>query len=311
MDRDDAIAMLTAGKVKEWNAYRKEHSDWEPDLHEADLRDANLIGAKLAFANLDSAGLSRAKLQVAKLAEANLITADLAAADLSGADLSKVMNLSGANLGGAKLFNVKGLILDGHFIRDASFSPNASDAWSVLRRKYTGTAFLFHMMLLLAFVIPYAARTAMWVAVNRSQVAICNTAGRLQRAADKMIEQQDQPTAAVLRQIGDELAETEQSLTDKSRKWYVWQLLLAMDKGWGFCALAIALLLYNTGRGFLTRKVGAMRDEEERSGHAPAYYDYRRLFMLHRVVTVLWYVSVFTFGFHFYEWMKAPVYLPA
>ena len=54
-----ALAMLEAGKVEEWNTYRKEHPDWVPDLSEANLAEANLSKAKLTQANQGASSAPR------------------------------------------------------------------------------------------------------------------------------------------------------------------------------------------------------------------------------------------------------------
>ncbi len=95
MSREEAIAMLKAGKVKEWNEYRTSHPDWTPDLG-----DANLTGAKLHHVDLSGVKLHNADLTGAKLHDANLSGAKLHNVDLSGATLND------ANLSGASLTNV-------------------------------------------------------------------------------------------------------------------------------------------------------------------------------------------------------------
>ncbi len=85
------VALLKRG-VEEWNAWRREHPDVQPDL-----RGADLTGANLREANLRRAQLRGANLRVADLREADLRWADLREAQLSRTDLR------GAHLTGAKL----------------------------------------------------------------------------------------------------------------------------------------------------------------------------------------------------------------
>ena len=109
--------------VEEWNQWRWDDPEIQPDLKQADLggasltkanlsganlrwanlSEANLSWANLSWANLVGANFSRAKLSVANLIRANLREADLSWADLSWADLS-MADLSGANLSGAVLY---------------------------------------------------------------------------------------------------------------------------------------------------------------------------------------------------------------
>ena len=95
MSSEEAIAMLKAGKVKEWNLHREAHPNWRADLSNADLTDASLSGA-----DLTGADLSGAVLRGANLIRANLATAYLGSAHLNGADLSDA-HLSVAYLGHA------------------------------------------------------------------------------------------------------------------------------------------------------------------------------------------------------------------
>ena len=94
--------------VKQWNKWREENPDVDPDFHQATLR-----GADLALANLTGADLGGAELGSAKLSGANLSTADLGGACLSrahlngahliAADLSSA-DLNSANFMGAELY---------------------------------------------------------------------------------------------------------------------------------------------------------------------------------------------------------------
>src|SRR5271157_4052046 len=112
MANPEHLEILKQG-VEQWNKWRKEHPDVDPDLHEADLDSAKLSGA-----NLFRAVLRRAKLGGADLREADLAEAKLVAADLSRADLSRAL-LTGANLHRAKLWDAD---LRGASLRAADLS---------------------------------------------------------------------------------------------------------------------------------------------------------------------------------------------
>lgn len=92
MTREEALAMLRAGKVEEWNTYREENPEWVPDLSKAVLEDAALDGV-----NLSSAKLSSVNLLAAKLREADLRTTLLVGAQAGGASLQGAL-LAGAHL---------------------------------------------------------------------------------------------------------------------------------------------------------------------------------------------------------------------
>jgi len=83
--------------VTEWNAWRKEHPDIEPDLRGADLRGVNLWGVDLSSSNLDGCDLSGANLTDADLAQARIGEAKLQRANLTRASLNAT-HFIGSNL---------------------------------------------------------------------------------------------------------------------------------------------------------------------------------------------------------------------
>lgn len=88
--------------VAEWNHWRRDHPDDEPQFSHADLSGVNLRGANLTHANLRYAKFRSANLSKALLRSALLSGADLTGADLRGADL-RAASLRRAKLIGADL----------------------------------------------------------------------------------------------------------------------------------------------------------------------------------------------------------------
>ncbi len=109
MANPEHLKILKQG-VGEWNKWREENPDVDPDFHEADLRGADL-GAVLREAHLRGANLGRADLSGANLTGANLSFADLGHADLGHADLCR-SNVRGAMLVGADLHQADLLAAD-------------------------------------------------------------------------------------------------------------------------------------------------------------------------------------------------------
>jgi len=114
MANPEHLKILKQG-VEQWNKWREEHPDVEPDLSGANLLRADLYGANLRDANLAGADLRGADLSGANLRGASVPRADLSGADLSRADLSQA-GLNGAGLNGA---NLSQAILSGADLRRA------------------------------------------------------------------------------------------------------------------------------------------------------------------------------------------------
>lgn len=88
--------------VDQWNQWRIEHPNMQPDLSGANLSQDYLFEANLSSTNLSGANLSRACLIGANLSRANLSGANLRGAYLSRANLLYA-NLRRAQLVGASL----------------------------------------------------------------------------------------------------------------------------------------------------------------------------------------------------------------
>src|SRR5713101_4584914 len=73
--------------VKQWNEWREQLPETQPELGGAHLGGANLKGANLKGATLPNVNLSNANLKGANLSNANLDGADLDGANLREADL--------------------------------------------------------------------------------------------------------------------------------------------------------------------------------------------------------------------------------
>lgn len=138
------------------------------DLQNACLLDASFSGANLSGADLRGANLIGATLIRTVLQGANLNGANLESANLSGADFSRAL-LNRANLTNADLTNVRGLEVDSTRLVHARFSPNANDAWSALRRTYTGPKLAINLLFVCLFFAPLIAKGATLSALSEVQ----------------------------------------------------------------------------------------------------------------------------------------------
>jgi hypothetical protein len=365
---------LKEQEVEAWNKWREQNPKIEPQLYKVDLSKKNLQGVNLRGpADLRRANLQGANLDGADLREANFYQADFCGANLTGADCRNAQlggtgmrkaKLKYADLRGARLFYadlsqatltdanfseadlrlVQGMKLDCTFIRNARFSPRASDPWSTLRRNYTGAKLLFHLLLLIVFIMPYVTKTLMWIGVNRAQEAMISTTNRMQEVA-RILQQEGHPTAAALDQVVTRFSTLKECLQDECKKVSVWELLIGKEGHqpywlpyWiPYWLLTVALILYNLCRAILTWTVGPLRDEEERSGYSPPLMynpnepqepplslgwrkgpdwlrhqmnGYGWLIWPHRVVKILFWIALSSFAIHAWTWLTIPVSLP-
>jgi uncharacterized protein YjbI with pentapeptide repeats len=103
MANEEHLDMLKQGK-KQWNTWRKQHPEMQPDLSGADLDGADLSNADLRQANMNGTCLYKANLSGANLSDTSWFQADLCETNLSEAYLGGA-NLLWATLNGAKLSN--------------------------------------------------------------------------------------------------------------------------------------------------------------------------------------------------------------
>lgn len=109
MANEEHLAKLRAG-VEDWNRWRDERPEIEPDLRVATLEGVNLQGVNLNGVSLQGVNLKQANLQGAKLIRAHLqphVVQDSygGRARVQNATLEEA-NLGGADLSGARLDNV-------------------------------------------------------------------------------------------------------------------------------------------------------------------------------------------------------------
>jgi uncharacterized protein YjbI with pentapeptide repeats len=293
------------------------------DLGRADLSRADLARVKLFDAVLVGANLAATDLRAADLTQANLSGASLHHADLGRARL-KNTRLENADLRAARIQR-----LDQSFVRGAQFSALSSrwwlficemicgplslwfgkrgwkkaakgvkftsahnDSWTVLRQSYAGPRVTFLFFTILVFALPYVGRAAMYSAVAPVEQQLAEQAAARKAILQARLDDGDSENE---REINEEIRRLDMVLS-KFEKKSVWKVLLNWDKGrrWP-TILAGLLILYNIGIYGLITRVSALRDEEERSGWTPAWRDYSHLIWVHRVVVILFYVSVASF----------------
>ncbi|MEX0887560.1 MAG: pentapeptide repeat-containing protein [Phycisphaeraceae bacterium] len=231
----------------------------------AHLDHANLIGAPLDHAFLQLANLDHAKLvgaslghaflRGASLDQANLIGASLDHANLHAASLDHA-NVLGASLDNANVQGTHGLLLHSNRVDRLQIEGNAPDPWSRLRREYTGPRFFFHLLLLVAFLLPYAARVLQLSAIDAAH-----------NVAVQMNEAEGSPGTGAMQAWLDAFHATHEPTA-------AWWVLLGGTRGWGVVLLGAIIAGYNVLRYVLTSRVSLLRDAEERAKVTPALEEY-------------------------------------
>ncbi len=306
-DDDQKEGIKPEGRLQDWDEWAKipggkarEYIHLEgANLEGANLEGANLGGAHLEGANLYDADLAGAYLLGAHLHGAEFLLAHLERADLSAAHLERanlrLADLEGANLLHARLdeadlTHASGVRFDSNSIHRTKIDGNANDPWSVLRRKYTGPWFFVHMLLLIVFFTPHAAKFLYLSGLASVQAHIAQQADVLEHDL-----QGHERAVQAIREMQRRYKETHRETRA------AWVLVGWTETWWAF-TMVIVLVAYNAFRGILTLRVSALRDEEERSQVTPYLDAYWPLFLCHRIAKALMWIAIGSALFHTGYW---------
>jgi uncharacterized protein YjbI with pentapeptide repeats len=247
------------------------------DLHGAKLNRANLQKADLRGAILYVADLEEAHLQETCLRDANLTGGNLERADLRKAKLEDTIlvmarfdraKLNGANMDRANVRRATGILFDDNPFERPHINGDAMHPWSILRRKYTGPWFLIHLLLLVAFLLPYAAKVIYLSQLSEMQ----DTATELiARANEELTAMEATPVPKTVITNARQLLHRYQ---DTHKEVPAWWVLVGGSKGLLFVAMTTVIICYNVLRAYLTVKVSALRDMEEQTRVTPALHEY-------------------------------------
>lgn len=245
----------------------------------AHLERANMSSATMEGVNLRNADASNANLRLAVLDRAELVEARMTQADLTGAEVRDAnlrtgefvsATLFGTILTGSDVFmanfdtaNVRwawDLLFDDNAVHRLDIQGNARDPWSTLRRTYTGPMFFVHLLLLVAFLLPYAAKVLTLTTTARGYDALRASLDAGEGAP---------PGAEAVRAWLDHF---DASHTDT----HAWWVLLGGTHAWWWALVpaALAILGYNVLRGHLTLTIGVLRDQADRVQRTPTLEEY-------------------------------------
>ena len=269
------------------------------DLEHASFRHAHLKNALLRGANLSNANLDVSRLEYAKLNMANLSHTTLHRAILDHADVRFSEGL---------LFNEN----DADRLR---IEGDAKDPWSILRRKYTGPKYIFNLLLLIAFLLPFTARVLHLTGIADIQESLLATAEHTSTVANDSIQI-----------LGQQIQPGIENYQDSHKQVPAIWVLLGGSKGWLFIALTSTVIFYNALRLLLTSRVSSLRDAEERSRITPSLSDYYGrfhplsnekpnwknwskpilrlgLYRIHLIAQVLFWIAAIAFLFNISHWL--------
>lgn len=166
---------------------------------------------------------------------------------------------------------------DGTNLHLARLDPRSEDRWSILRRTYTGPALFLNLLAIAVFVGAYALKATLWRGLNV-----------IQAYAGRVVDM------------------------SQMEEWRIIWVLFSFDQ-WSrspwLPILAMALVAYNIIRFWLTRHVGGLREEEDRSGFSPYLHEYRLSWHAHRFAQVLAWAAVIALAVHGYRFATQTVRL--
>jgi len=258
----------------------------ETNLKNANMGYANLESVSLWNANLNNADIRKAILKNANLTETilkntNLFEANLENARLNNANLTDA-NLERANLDGAEVRGAKGIVFDSTQVERLLIEGNAPDPWSVLRRNYTGPRFFIHILLLVAFLLPYIGKAIILTGISNGMILI------------------DKTLSAIPTEVS-----TNTLLNKKPAFWHLMgftndnNIVMA---GY-FFTIAWMMIAYNIFRYILATKVSDLREAEDRSKITPTKKEYLGLYRLHRIANVFMYIGYGALLFQICRWL--------
>lgn len=306
------LQQVTFRNAKLWFACFTSAFLVKANFEKAELCGAALDNANLLGATLKGADLSGARLTNANLSEARFEDANLAESDLTGANLSNSI-LSGANMQGCN-----GVLLDSSIVWRTRWDHKPTDAWNILRSKYTGAAFGVILFLTAAALTPRIANILFWGMWGRTGQSTLETGSALKvEFVTQLVEHAqdldargsdiDEASAKVLLEVARAIHDT--SITVESKP--AWKHMLGVGDGLSLASLLVGLLVaYNIVRGGLTLYLAPMREELENSGHTPPYRQYRWLMPFHFFVKWTGVFATVVFVLNFADWLLQPVFIP-
>lgn len=281
-------------------------------LMEADFSGAHLYSASFENTNLNSASFGTCRAEKVHFKNADLTNvqfhfANLTEADFQGANLQKTnfseAVLNHANFTEANLSYTKNLLFSDNAINGAVITSTTNSPWLTLKKNYTNTMMIFHVLGVIAFFLPYLVNATIWRSLNLAQ------------------------ELNLVEVMNGQVVSTK-CFAESCTPWHIWELLLGVRRSWFYATLSIVLIAYNACRIFLTQRLGVLRDFEQATGYTPPYqgsmsllrykfrqgegifHGYRYLYVIHNILQFILVIAIISALFHFGTWLVDIVELP-
>ena len=264
------------GKVAEWNSWRRSlglqtvklrglNMPYRVHLERMDLSRTDLSNGRLMLTNFTKSDLSNSNFSDSDLTNCTFDSAHLSLTNFERSKLS-VSSFERANLTGAT-----GIVFDRNFVLQATIAPTKlewrsmlrsawsgkksiselletrrknGNPWLTLTRAYSGSKYLVHLALIIAFFTPFAIEAAWWSNY-------------------------------------DALVSADPNASAPTRKTTVLAILSGWDESLTSFLATIVFVLYHACRAFVTVKVSSLRDTFEPGGFTPGLADYKMLYQVH------------------------------
>ena len=279
-------------------------------FYKANLEDVDFGGCILYETRFSSANLARANFTGCYLSFADFSFANLNGANLHGAEI-RGCTLECADLSNADFRTRRGepFELDDNLIRGVRFWPDSADPYSVLRREYSGLRFIVLLLLTLLALLPYVTEALLWSSISHGQGIFHTAREKMSLTLNEMVTTQQLNESANERILGM-LGSLDPSVSDDWRTTRVIWIVTGLESGWLAFVFALVMLGYLVARAYLTIKINAMRDDEERSGHTPPKNEYLKFLVFHRVIRVVMWVAISSAIYHAAKVLLLTIHLP-
>lgn len=237
-------------------------------LHKASFSDCLFQGIRVTAADLSGAKILRSQIKDSKFADSNFSNSVF---DEVFLDKCHFSNCTWKNSETRKLTFIDSEVpssprffVNGEPQNGMRFCPNSSDAWSVLRRSYTGPLFSVWIGATILAFGPLLIEAKFWQLMDEAS------------------------------QLGVPLLSSGAPLVSKSEleDHLVISIVSRWASGWFPFVMTMTILGYNAARAVLTWNLSSLRQEEERSGFSPFRWQYEKYWNAHKILRIIAFMAL-------------------